>query len=195
MCAVRRARIAYSAALAAVCLAALACGRGERSAPAAKTPDLVQAALKSGPVLRVESREFTNDDLAAYVKLTGGNEAGRLSAESLSRIFDRFVDDRIRDEIRDRFGPVPATIENLLRYGAIKHLARRLRIRSIDRSDGRVVFRFLPGTSVDWGRVPPLLKRYSGSLSPQAVMSLALGGDGESGLLDETVRVLKELSA
>ncbi len=102
--------------------------------------------------------------------------------------------DRIREEVRDRFGPVPATIENLLRYGTIKHLARRLRIRSIDRSDRRVAFRFLPGTPVDWARVPALLKRYSGSLSPQAVMSLALGADGEAGLLDETVRVLKELS-
>jgi transcription-repair coupling factor (superfamily II helicase) len=113
----------------------------------------------------------------------------------LASVDDLAEIDRIRDEVRDRFGPVPATIENLLRYGTIKHLARRLRIRSIDRSDGRVVFRFLPGTPVDWGRVPPLLKRYSGSLSPQAVMSLAIGGDGESGLLDETVRVLKELSS
>ncbi len=96
MCATKRTRAALPAVAAAVCLAALGCGRGDQSAPpAAKAPDLVQAALKPGPVLRVESREFTNDDLAAYVRLTGGSEAGRLSAESLSRIFDRFVDDRI----------------------------------------------------------------------------------------------------
>ena len=112
----------------------------------------------------------------------------------LASVDDLAEIDRIREEVRDRFGPVPETIENLLRYGAIKHLARRLRIRSIDRTDSRVVFRFLPGTPVDWGRVPALLKRYSGSLSPQAVMSLTVGGGQETGLLDETVRVLKELS-
>jgi transcription-repair coupling factor (superfamily II helicase) len=101
---------------------------------------------------------------------------------------------RIRAEISDRFGPVPGTVENLLRYGTIKHLARRLRIRSIDRTENRTVFRFLPGTPVDWGRVPPLLKRYSGSLSPEGVMSLALPAAAERGLLDETVGVLMELS-
>jgi transcription-repair coupling factor (superfamily II helicase) len=102
--------------------------------------------------------------------------------------------ERIRAEVADRFGPAPATVENLFRYGTIKHFARRLRIGSIDRSDGRVVFRFLPGTPVDWGRVPPLLKRHAGSLSPEGVMSLGLRAEGERELLDETVRVLMELS-
>jgi len=102
---------------------------------------------------------------------------------------------KIREEMSDRFGPVPATIENLLRYGTIKHLARRLRIRTIDRTENRVVFRFLDGTPVDWSRVPALLKRYSGSLTPQGVMSLSLRPEKETDLLDETIRVLKELSS
>ncbi|MGZ7066007.1 MAG: TRCF domain-containing protein, partial [Candidatus Aminicenantales bacterium] len=101
---------------------------------------------------------------------------------------------KIREEVSDRFGPVPATIENLLRYGTIKSLARKLRIGTIDRIEKRVVFRFLEGTPVDWSRTPALLKRYSGSLSPQGVMSLSLPAEGESDLLDETVRVLMELS-
>ena len=101
---------------------------------------------------------------------------------------------KIREEVSDRFGPVPATIENLLRYGTIKYLARKLRIGTIDQTENRVVFRFLEGTPVDWSRMPALLKRHSGSLSPQGVMSLSLRAEGESGLLDETVRVLMELS-
>jgi transcription-repair coupling factor (superfamily II helicase) len=102
--------------------------------------------------------------------------------------------DRIREEVRDRFGDVPGTVENLLRYGALKHLARKLRIRRIDRADRRVVLAFGPGTPVDWSRVPPLLKRHSGSLSPQGIMTLHLRGETEGRLLDETVRVLMELS-
>jgi transcription-repair coupling factor (superfamily II helicase) len=102
--------------------------------------------------------------------------------------------EKIREDIRDRFGPVPATIENLLRYGTIKHLARKLRIRTIDRSESRVVFRFLPETPVDWARVPALLKRHSGSLSPEGMMSLSIRAEKERELLDETIRVLMELS-
>ena len=102
--------------------------------------------------------------------------------------------DRIREEIVDRFGPVPDPIENLLRYGALKHLATKLRLRSVDRTEHRVVFKFRPETAVDWSRVTPLLKRHSGSLTPEGVMSLALRGTTERALLDETVGVLMELS-
>ena len=102
--------------------------------------------------------------------------------------------DRIRAEIADRFGPVPGPIENLLRYGALKHLAGRLRIRSIDRTERRIVIKFRPETPVDWSRVTPLLKRYSGSLSPEGVMSLGLRGTTEKELLDETVGALMALS-
>jgi transcription-repair coupling factor (superfamily II helicase) len=102
--------------------------------------------------------------------------------------------DRVREEVRDRFGPPPETIENLLRYGALKHLAKKLRLRSIDRTEHRVVFKFRPETAVDWSRVTPLLKRCSGSLTPEGVMSLAFRGTTERALLDETVGVLMELS-
>ncbi len=101
--------------------------------------------------------------------------------------------DRVREEILDRFGPLPETIENLLRYGALKHLAKRLRIRSIDRTERRIAFKFRPDTPVDWSRVTPLLKRHSGSLSPEGVMSLAFRGATERELLDETAGVLMEL--
>jgi transcription-repair coupling factor (superfamily II helicase) len=112
----------------------------------------------------------------------------------LASIEDLAEIERIRQEARDRFGPLPDPIENLLRYGALKHLAKKLRIRSIDRSEHRVVFRFRPQTPVDWSRVTPLLRRYSGSLSPEGVMSLAFRGSTERALLDETVGVLMELS-
>ena len=112
----------------------------------------------------------------------------------LASIEDLAEIDRIREEVRDRFGPLPDPIENLLRYGALKHLAKRLRIRSIDRSEHRVVFRFRPQTPVDGSRVTSLLRRYAGSLSPEGVMSLAFRGTTERALLDETVGVLMELS-
>jgi hypothetical protein len=56
------------------------------------------------------------------------------------------------------------------------------------------VFKFRPETAVDWSRVTPLLKAYSGSLTPEGIMSLAFRGTTERALLDETVAVLMELS-
>ncbi|MGZ7066008.1 MAG: peptidylprolyl isomerase [Candidatus Aminicenantales bacterium] len=95
MCGIQRTGRAALAVLALSSLLASGCNRGEKSNPVSRVANYVQGKLKRGPILRVESREFTNDDLAAYIKATGGNEAKSLSAESLSRLFDRFVDEKI----------------------------------------------------------------------------------------------------
>jgi hypothetical protein len=92
----KSARRATPILLSILFLLASGCGRGgEKTGPVAKIGNFVQAKLKRGPILRVESQEFSNDDLTAYIRMTGGNEAKGLSPESLSRLFDRFVDDKI----------------------------------------------------------------------------------------------------
>jgi len=75
-------------------LAASACGRDQGQGPVARVAGLVQGKLRGRPVLRVEKSEFYNADFRAYLEATGG-EAKGLPAESLSRLFDRFVDERI----------------------------------------------------------------------------------------------------
>ena len=95
MCGKRIARFALLAALAPALLVG-GCRRGETgSNPVSRVADLVKGTLKRGPVLRVEAREFTNDDLLDYVRSTGVKDPQKLSADSLSRLFDRFVDEKI----------------------------------------------------------------------------------------------------
>ncbi len=102
MCGKRIARLAVLPALASALLIA-ACKRDEKAPnPVSRAVTLVQGKLKGGPVLRVESREFTNDDLADYVRSTGGSDARKLSTDSLSRLFDRFVDEKILLEAAHR---------------------------------------------------------------------------------------------
>jgi transcription-repair coupling factor (superfamily II helicase) len=101
---------------------------------------------------------------------------------------------KIRAEVLDRFGDVPDSVENLLRYGAIKFLSQRLQVKSLDRAGQRLVFKFFPSTGIDLTRLPSLLKRHSGSLSPAGVMSLNLPARTDRGFLDETILVLKELT-
>ncbi|HOI45202.1 MAG TPA: transcription-repair coupling factor, partial [Candidatus Aminicenantes bacterium] len=101
--------------------------------------------------------------------------------------------DKIRAEVNDRFGPMPENVENLLRYGAVKFLAQRLKIETMDRLGNRLIVKFFPSTAVDLTRLSVLLKKYSGSLTPQGVLSIHLRGGSGRAFLDETVMILKEL--
>jgi transcription-repair coupling factor (superfamily II helicase) len=110
------------------------------------------------------------------------------SAESLAEL------EGIRNEIKDRYGPMPPGLKNLLRYGVVKLLANRLSIKRIDRVGRRLVFDFYPGSDASADKLPQLLKKYRGSLTPQGVMSLTLASEGEAAVLDETIFILKELT-
>ncbi len=112
----------------------------------------------------------------------------------LSSIEDLGEIDRIRGEIRDRFGDLPASVGNLMRYGAIKFLAARLRIESLDRTGDRLVFKFNPATGVDLARIPALLKNHRGSMTPQGVMALTVVAASDTDFLEATIGILKELT-
>ena len=75
-------------------LLSAACGRDEGQGPVSRVAGLVQAKLAGRPVLRVEKNEFVNADFRAYLEATDA-DAKDLPAESLSRLFDRFVDEKI----------------------------------------------------------------------------------------------------
>ena len=109
------------------------------------------------------------------------------SIESLAEI------DRIKEEVRDRYGPLPGSVESLLRYGAVKHLAQKVKIKTIDRVGSRLILRFHPGSLADLSGLTRVLKKYRGSLTPQGVLTLPLVPDAGPAVLDETVAVLNEL--
>ncbi len=102
--------------------------------------------------------------------------------------------DKIHKEIEDRYGPLPQDVKNLLRYGLIKFLAHRMKIRAIDRIGQKIVIKFFPASTVDLHRMRELLERYSGSITPQGVMTLRLPSEDDTENMRETIFVLKELS-
>lgn len=81
--------------LAAVCLSVVACGRGSDQGAAAPDGEASPGRLDRGPVLIVEGHEVSNSDFRAYLEAVGGEDPAGLPDESLSRLFDRFVDERI----------------------------------------------------------------------------------------------------
>jgi transcription-repair coupling factor (superfamily II helicase) len=102
--------------------------------------------------------------------------------------------DRIAEEVRDRYGSPPSGVRRLFRYGAIKHLAAKIRLLTLDRVGGRLVLHFKPDSTADISRLTGLLKGYRGSITPQGVLTLEVDSPGEEAFMDETIHILKELS-
>jgi hypothetical protein len=91
----RRPPAALPAALPALgLLLVCACGRDDGRDPVSRVAGLVQGKSRGRPVLRVEKTEYVNADFRGYLQTTGADAEG-LPAESLSRLFDRFVDEMI----------------------------------------------------------------------------------------------------
>ncbi len=149
--------------------------------------------LKGEPVVEVKSEINLKadiripEDYLPQVNLRLSLYKRISSVESLEDIA------RLESEMIDRFGSPPPGARNLLAYGAVKWLAHRLRVRSLDRFDNRLVFKFHPDTPLDPSRLPSLLKRHSGRMTPQGVLTVFLTSSDDGRVLDETLLVLKAL--
>jgi parvulin-like peptidyl-prolyl isomerase len=86
--------VAVMAVVPLLAVLAAGCGRDDGRGPVSRVAGLVQNKLRGKPVLRVEKNELFNADLRAYIEATGTDAKG-LQAASLSRLYDRFVDERI----------------------------------------------------------------------------------------------------
>jgi transcription-repair coupling factor (superfamily II helicase) len=102
--------------------------------------------------------------------------------------------DKIKKEIFDRYGPLPPSVQNLVRYGVIKCLSQKLRIKSIDRVGKKIAFTLFPTTQIDLARLTALLEKQKGSITPQGVMTIRLSSSDDEPILSETISFLKELS-
>jgi transcription-repair coupling factor (superfamily II helicase) len=57
--------------------------------------------------------------------------------------------DRLMDEVRDRYGPPPASVLNLAEYASIRLLADKIGLESLDREGQLVVLKFRPDAKLD----------------------------------------------
>jgi len=100
-----------------VCLVLAACGdRGQSktsASEASRAVDVPQA--KNAVILRVGSSYFFSMDFSAYLKGIMGSSPDELTPESLSRLYDRFVDDHLLLEAAQRQG-IHLTDEEKVRY-------------------------------------------------------------------------------
>jgi transcription-repair coupling factor (superfamily II helicase) len=102
--------------------------------------------------------------------------------------------EKIRREIVDRFGPFPRPVENLLRYGIVRFLAKKIRVKTIDRVGQKMVLTFFPATTMDLARLTGLLEKHGGTITPDGVVTIMLPSAKDAIVLNETISFLKELS-
>jgi transcription-repair coupling factor (superfamily II helicase) len=85
--------------------------------------------------------------------------------------------DRHMDEVRDRYGPPPDSVLNLAEYAAIRLMADRLRVESLDRDGHAVVLKFRPDAKLDPAWLLRVIQtRGDVVLLPPATLKLDLRG-------------------
>ncbi len=98
-------------------------------------------------------------------------------------------------EIRDRYGPLPTPLLQLLEYARLRLLAEKVRVVSIEREAGLLAFRFDPSSPVDPARLVQLAERVAGAqLTPGGLLKFRLAGYEVPELLSTVREVLLELN-
>jgi transcription-repair coupling factor (superfamily II helicase) len=96
-------------------------------------------------------------------------------------------------ELVDRYGPIPASVSNLLSYGLLKSAAEQLLVQSIERKAEDVWLRFHEQTPLEPKRITAFVRRRrEASLRPDGVLRFRLRNAGENAL-QEVQNVLQEL--
>ncbi|HET9783583.1 MAG TPA: transcription-repair coupling factor [Terriglobales bacterium] len=101
-------------------------------------------------------------------------------------------------ELRDRYGPPPAPVENLLTYARLKLQCRGLGLRALERRGGggreQIWFRFRPQAGVDPQRIAAVIESHPGaSFTPDGTLKLPFAVSGAAAVLAETARLLEAL--
>jgi transcription-repair coupling factor (superfamily II helicase) len=104
--------------------------------------------------------------------------------------------DRVRDEILDRYGPLPADAENLLRVIRLKIAARRLGVAVVELVRGEIVLTAGVSPHIDPKRLVNLLTQAGGGLrvAPDHKIYLAVPSGEPAVLFESAGRLLANLA-
>jgi transcription-repair coupling factor (superfamily II helicase) len=101
----------------------------------------------------------------------------------------------IGEELRDRFGSIPAVLENLLRVMNLKLLLKKAGVRRVSAEKGRIVFTFDPHSRVDPQRLVAVVGKGEGrrEFTPDHRLRVRPSEKGWKGMVEETKNLLLEI--
>jgi len=149
-----------------------------------EAPLEVHSALNLGLDIRIPT-DYIGDEnqrLRVYKRIAG---AGDLTAR-----------DMVEKELADRYGPVPDEVRNLLDYSALKTLAEKLGIETVDRRSLMANVKFHREAKVDPEKLMRLVGKTQGAqFTPAGVLRLPLDGlDSPAAILARLQERLQELA-
>ena len=100
----------------------------------------------------------------------------------------------IRQEIRDRYGRLPGSVEQLFGYALLRRLAEELGVLSMDRTTEGVALKFTEKARISPEKLAVYVKALEGRVfSPTGILRLTLTQDEQDNILDVVRGVLLEL--
>jgi transcription-repair coupling factor (superfamily II helicase) len=99
----------------------------------------------------------------------------------------------IEDELVDRYGDLPISVQNLLEIAWIKSSANQLGITLISQNGEKVYIKFDEKADLDPTKLPALLHKYGRNLKCTAGKEMSMIAVLETGLPKEILRYIKSL--
>ncbi len=103
--------------------------------------------------------------------------------------------DDMRDELLDRFGEIPVSVDNLLRIALIRVAAHSLYLTEVKGKNERITLTFRPDAAIDPKGIPELLRKYGDKLKFTAYGNpFFTYRYKKTGLVEKDAQLLLELS-
>ncbi|HXI11436.1 MAG TPA: transcription-repair coupling factor [Thermoanaerobaculia bacterium] len=148
-----------------------------------KVEEAVDTSMNLGVDIYIP-RDYMDEEslrMTFYKKIASAADAQRLEV--------------IRSEMRDRFGALPPSVENLIAFVQLKQLAQSIGVLSAVREGQRVVLKLRPDSRIDPARLLTLLNEQEGArFSPAGALSLPLASAGGE-VIAEIGMILTSLAA
>jgi len=103
---------------------------------------------------------------------------------------------RLKDELADRYGPVPEEVTNLVRFSLLKSLAEHIGVESIDRRQGVANIKFHQQSKIDPLRLMALVRNTAGAqFTPAGLLKYPISASrSHAELLEDLRQTLLELT-
>jgi len=122
-----------------------------------------------------------NQRLRMYKRLAG--------VETASQLED------VRGELQDRYGELPAPVQNLLQYGSLKLLCARVGVTHIERKRDQLNIRFRQDATIDPGRLAAFVSAQRGAqFSPDGTLRFTLKATRAEDVLAQLHELLEQLA-
>ena len=103
----------------------------------------------------------------------------------------------MRDELLDRFGKLPRSVENLINVSLLREMAHKVYIEKLSARENTVIFEIFGEARLNPANIEPLLDKFDGALNFRAagkpIFIYKKGRDEKDDFINISRRVLDEM--